>query len=142
MRQLHALLDVRTTWHNRVIVESRVGGVIVLFDMLHVDRLAYTLRLIEIAGVVEDLRVLTDELLISLEVECVDLIEPNQSSEQFDIGESNFITTEESRFREIGLQSIQMSEKILNSQIISLLGLGEPTPVPSIIDMREYPVID
>lgn len=59
--------------HDPELVDGRVAPIVVLLDVVHVDRVPDGLHLEQLLGVVEDVGVLADALLVALEVHHIHL---------------------------------------------------------------------
>ena len=64
-------------------------------DVFHIDTHFNAWGLVEVSAVVHQVRELTDLLLVTFKVSHIDLVEPHKSGKQFDIGESDSVTTKE-----------------------------------------------
>jgi len=72
----------RADRHHTGRVDGVMTAVIVVLDVLHVDRLAHTGPLIKLTYVSPEVRVVDDPFQVALEVTVVDGIKSNQGREQ------------------------------------------------------------
>lgn len=64
-----------------------------VLDMVHIDSSSDAGNLEQILRVVEQVGVLTDELLVGFEVDDVDLVEADQGHEQANVGLGEFVAS-------------------------------------------------
>ena len=67
------VIDVGACGDNPVRVYGRMASVVVLPYVLHIDRVADARNLVDVLGVIEQIRVFPDELLVALEVNSINL---------------------------------------------------------------------
>lgn len=74
-------------------VDGRMTPIIMVLDMVHIDSSSDAGNLEQILRVVEQVGVLTDELLVGFEVDDVDLVEADQGHEQANVGLGEFVAS-------------------------------------------------
>lgn len=77
------VVDVGASGDNPVGVYGRMASVVVLPDVLHVDSAADARDLVDVLGVVEQVWVFSQELLVAFEVNGIDLCVINRSGQVY-----------------------------------------------------------
>jgi hypothetical protein len=67
------VIDVGPCRDNPVGVYGWMASVVVLPYVLHIDRAAHARNLVDVLGVIEQIRIFPDELLVALEVNSINL---------------------------------------------------------------------
>ena len=76
-------------------VQRWMASVIVRLDMIHIRRLLDTVNLPDIDAVAENVGVFTHRLRVTLEIDCVNFIIPNESLEEPDIRQGERVPSQE-----------------------------------------------
>mmetsp|Transcript_59628 Transcript_59628/g.189740 ORF Transcript_59628/g.189740 Transcript_59628/m.189740 type:complete len:314 (-) Transcript_59628:238-1179(-) len=122
-------------------VENRVRGKVVHFDVVHVDGARHARGLIHVLDVVVQIGVLADHLGVGLEVHNVYLVEANEGHEQPHIRERHLAPGDVALLGENRLGAVQPLEKIPHGLLVGPLRRGESAPVHPVIYARIYPLV-
>lgn len=74
------------------------------------------------------IRVLKQLLFGALEQAIVNKIKPNQSSEQTDVRQGQFVSTQVTRTPQVNIQHVQCIKQLIHCLVIRVLALGKSTP--------------
>lgn len=139
---LGGVVNRLTHWDNAEGVDGRMAAVVMLLDMVHVDSATDAGVLEQIFRVVEQVGILADELLVSLEVDDVDLIEADQGHEQADVGLRELIAGDVALLGENLLALVQRREELVEGLLVGLLHGGEAAAVDAVVDGVVGPAVD
>lgn len=101
-----------------------------LLSKLHLnkDKQGKKNNLVNVAQIGMQIRVLEQLLFGALEQAIVNKIKPNQSSEQTDVRQGQFVSTQETRTPQVNIQHVQCIKQLIHCLVIRLLALGKSTP--------------
>lgn len=124
-------------------VDLEVRRVVVVLDVVHVDRLGDLGQLVDAASVLQDVGVvLLDALDVALEVSVVDWIEANDGGPQADICLSQSVTDKIVRLAQDLLNAVQGIEQGVHVVLVRGLSGGKARLVYAVIDRVVDPLVD
>lgn len=126
-------------------VDLLVALVVVMLDVVHVDGVldgsALVLELVHVAGEGEDVGILGESLLVGLEVNNIDGVETDESSEETHISLSDSGSSEVASLGEDGLDLVQMLEQSVECLIVGRLSLSKSATVDTVVDVGVDPSV-
>ncbi len=111
-------------------------------DVVEVDRVAESRRLVEVAGVRPQHRVLGELGAVALEVAVVDGVEADQGGEQPDVGLGDGVADQVAAVRQPLGQLVEAAEHIAVGRLVLVLPGGETGAVHAVVDVAEDAVHD
>lgn len=101
-----SVIDVWSMRDDPKRVDRRVASIVMLLDVIHVNRATHTGDLENVFRVVEQIRILPYEFLVAFEVDCINLVKSYKGDKQSDICFSQSVTTDVPMFSKNLLTSI------------------------------------
>src|SRR6056297_141304 len=119
-------VQVRTDGDDTLRVERVVAAVVVLRDVVHVDRLGDARELVQFLQVVPEVRVVDDAAAVALEVGVVDGVEADERDEHRDVSLGQHGAGEVALVGEHVLPVVQRVEQFGHGLLVGGLRAGEP----------------
>ena len=136
------VVDLLAHGHNSIRIDRRMAPVVMVLDVPHVHRLTNAWDLVQILSIIEQIRILPNELLVALEVHQIHRIETDERHEQSNVGFRQFVSRNVALLGQNGLALLQCGEERVERRFVGLLFGGEAAAVHTVVDVREYPPID
>src|SRR5215208_3404659 len=115
-------------------VDALVAPVVVLLDVVHVDRLCNAWSLIKILQIAPQVRVVHDTLQVALEVAVVDGVEANERGKEAPVGLRYAVATQVALGGENPFQVVQSIEEFRNGLFVCLLCGSETRAIDAVVD--------
>lgn len=122
-------------------VDRRMTTIVVILNMVHIDSPTDTWNLKQLLGVIEQIGILTNQLLVRLEVNKVNLIKPDERHEQANISFSQLISSNVLLLGQNLLTLVQRCKELVERFLVRLLLGGEPTTVHAVVDRIVSPTV-
>eukprot|EP00455_Lapot_gusevi_P026584 TRINITY_DN2803_c0_g1_i6.p1 TRINITY_DN2803_c0_g1~~TRINITY_DN2803_c0_g1_i6.p1 ORF type:complete len:280 (-),score=-6.20 TRINITY_DN2803_c0_g1_i6:18-857(-) len=136
------LQDFRAVGHNSIAVDASVAAVVVVLDVQHVDCGGKVQSLVHVTQPLTKVVVVTNVLLVSLEVDHVNFIEADKGDEQTDVALRGRPSGEVALSGKGGVQLVERVEQHRDSCIVCLLRLCKPALVDAVADGLVDEVVD
>jgi len=131
------VVDLHAGGYNGEAVERDVRGKVVRLDLAHANCAADARDLVHVLGVVEKIGILANELLVRLEVNDVNLVEPNERHKEAEINpaEALAVAGEVALLGEELLHLVESIEQSSDRVLVRSLRLGEAAPVHAVVNV-------
>src|SRR5215210_2519001 len=126
-------VEDRTLRHYASRVDALVAPVVVLLDVVHVDRLCDAWSLVEVLQIAPQVRVVHDTPQIALEVAVIDGVEANERGKEAPVGLRYAVATQEAPGGENLFPVVQSIEELRNGLFVCLLRGGETGAVHAVV---------